>query len=170
MTLLNPFNPRIIFDEMIVKSVDKVIVQHIVLYISQDLTKRCKFEFFVNFKIGHFGLIELKQASPFFLFLGVVIQGWDIAVPSMNAGETSLFTIKPEYAYGKEGSGLKIPPDATLQFEIELVLWKGEDLTKDGQVTKIVLQKGEGYDKPNTGANCEGQKVSLVLNIQLIDK
>ena len=105
------------------------------------------------------GLKGLKQASPFsvfFLLVGVVIQGWDIALPSMNAGETSLFTIKPEYAYGKEGSGLKIPPDATLQFEIELVLWKGEDLTKDGQVTKIVLQKGEGYDKPNTGANCEG--------------
>lgn len=91
------------------------------------------------------------------VFQGVVIRGWDIAVPTMKTGEISLFTIKPEYAYGKDGSGTKIPPNATLQFEIELVQWKGEDVTKDGQVTKIVLQKGKGYEKPNTGALCEGQ-------------
>ena len=75
----------------------------------------------------------------------------------MRVGEKSLITIKPEYAYGQEGSGNKIPPDATLQFEITLVEWKGEDLTKDGQLTKIVLEKGEGYDRPNTGSLCEGQ-------------
>jgi len=80
-----------------------------------------------------------------------------MAVATMTVGETSLFTIKPEYAYGQEGSGNKIPPNATLQFNITLVEWKGEDVTRDGQVTKIVLEKGEGYDFPNTGAICEGQ-------------
>jgi len=80
-----------------------------------------------------------------------------MAVATMTVGETSLFTIKPEYAYGQEGSGNKIPPNATLQFNITLVEWKGEDITRDGQVTKIVLEKGEGYDFPNTGALCEGQ-------------
>ena len=80
-----------------------------------------------------------------------------MAVATMTVGETSLFTIKPEYAYGEEGSGNKIPPNATLQFNITLVEWKGEDVTRDGQVTKIVLEKGEGYDSPNTGALCEGQ-------------
>ena len=74
----------------------------------------------------------------------------------MTVGETSLFTIKPEYAYGQEGSGNKIPPNATLQFNITLVEWKGEDVTRDGQVTKIVLEKGEGYESPNIGALCEG--------------
>ena len=92
-----------------------------------------------------------------FTFEGVVIRGWDVAVPTMTVGEISLFTITPDYAYGKEGSGTKIPPNATLRFEIELVCWKGEDVTKDGQVTKIILKKGEGYDKPNTGAACEGK-------------
>ena len=86
-----------------------------------------------------------------------MIRGWDIAVPSMSTGEKSLFTIKPEYAYGKEGSSTKIPPNSTLRFEIELVQWKGEDLTKDCQVTKIILEKGEGYEKPNTGASCNGK-------------
>ena len=98
--------------------------------------------------------------------LGLVIQGWDIAVPSMTTGEISLFTIKPDYAYGKEGSGTKIPPDATLQFEIELVQWKGEDVTKDGQVTKIILEKGEGYEKPNTGAACEGNNTIFYFLIK----
>lgn len=81
----------------------------------------------------------------------------------MMVGEISLFTITPDYAYGKDGSGTKIPPNATLQFEIELVCWKGEDVTKDGQVTKIILKKGEGYDKPNTGAACEG-KIFIIDN------
>jgi len=77
----------------------------------------------------------------------------------MTVGESSLFTIKPEYAYRQEGSGSKIPPNATLQFDITLVEWKGEDITKDGTVTKITLEKGEGYDFPNTGALCEGQLI-----------
>lgn len=102
---------------------------------------------------------KISQPSSMFCFTfqGVVIRGWDIAVPTMTVGEISLFTITPDYAYGKDGSGTKIPPNATLQFEIELVCWKGEDVTKDGQVRKITLEKGEGYDKPNTGAACEGK-------------
>lgn len=100
-----------------------------------------------------------KEPFEFEVGKGVVIRGWDIAVPTMTVGEISLFTITPDYAYGKEGSGTKIPPNATLRFEIELVCWKGEDVTKDGQVTKIILKKGEGYDKPNTGAACEAHIV-----------
>ena len=87
-----------------------------------------------------------------------------MAVGSMTVGETSLFTIKPEYAYRQEGSGSKIPPNATLQFDITLVEWKGEDVTRDGQVTKIVLEKGEGYEFPNTGALCEGQPSRFSLS------
>ena len=86
-----------------------------------------------------------------------MIQGWDIAVATMRVGEISLFAMKPEYAYGEEGSGSRIPPNATLHFEIMLVEWKGEDITVDGQVRKIVLEKGEGHERPNIGALCEGQ-------------
>lgn len=99
-------------------------------------------------------------------FLGLVIQGWDIAVSTMKVGETSIFTIQPEYAYGEEGSGNKIPSNATLHFEIKLVEWKGEDVTVDGQVTKIVLEKGEGHDRPNTGALCEGQYLILFYPVR----
>ena len=92
-----------------------------------------------------------------------MIQGWDVAVSTMRLGEISQFTIRPNYAYGKDGSSDKIPPNATLQFQIELVEWKGEDVTKDGQVTKLTFEKGEGYDKPNIGATCEGEETSAML-------
>ncbi|XP_068672059.1 peptidyl-prolyl cis-trans isomerase FKBP4-like [Montipora foliosa] len=103
--------------------------------------------------------IGRKDPFEFELGRGVVIQGWDVAISTMRLGEISQFTIWPNYAYGKDGSGDKIPPNATLQFQIELVEWKGEDVTKDGQVTKLTFEKGEGYDKPNIGATCEAHIV-----------
>jgi len=38
----------------------------------------------------------------------------------MKRGEICRLICKPEYAYGADGSGDKIGPDATLIFEIEL--------------------------------------------------
>jgi len=63
------------------------------------------------------------------LLLGSVIKAWDIGVASMKRGELAVLLCKPEYAYGKTGSGSKIPPDSTLVFEVELFDWKGEDIT-----------------------------------------
>lgn len=40
----------------------------------------------------------------------------------MCRGEIAILTIQPEWAYGKKGKPeAKIPPDATLVFEVELV-------------------------------------------------
>jgi hypothetical protein len=39
----------------------------------------------------------------------------------MKQGEKSLFRVLPEYGYGAAGSPPKIPPNATLFFEIELI-------------------------------------------------
>jgi len=46
----------------------------------------------------------------------------------MKRGELSVLLCKPEYAYGKSGSGAKIPANATLVFEVELFDWKGEEM------------------------------------------
>ncbi|KAE8720447.1 FK506-binding protein 1 [Hibiscus syriacus] len=54
---------------------------------------------------------------------GLVIQGWDDGVETMKKGENALFTIPPELAYGESGFSPSIPPDATLQFDIELLSW-----------------------------------------------
>ncbi|XP_070929958.1 peptidyl-prolyl cis-trans isomerase FKBP7 isoform X3 [Macaca nemestrina] len=57
----------------------------------------------------------------FVLGVGQVIKGLDIAMMDMCPGEKRKVVIPPSFAYGKEGHAEgKIPPDATLIFEIEL--------------------------------------------------
>ncbi|KAI1898004.1 hypothetical protein AGOR_G00089160 [Albula goreensis] len=65
-----------------------------------------------------------KQAKPLSFKVGVgrVIRGWDEALLTMSKGETARLEIEPEWAYGKKGQpDSKIPPNAKLIFEVELV-------------------------------------------------
>lgn len=92
--------------------------------------------------------------EPFIFSLGKgqVIKAWDIGVSTMTRGEICHLLCKPEYAYGSAGSVPKIPSNATLFFEIELLDFKGEDLFEDGGIIRRIKQKGEGYSNPNEGA------------------
>ena len=49
-----------------------------------------------------------------------VIRGWEAAVATMKKGEVAKIYIHPDLGYGAQGSPPKIPPNATLVFE---VLW-----------------------------------------------
>ncbi|KAG7316550.1 hypothetical protein KOW79_020091 [Hemibagrus wyckioides] len=65
-----------------------------------------------------------KQAKPlsFKVGMGKVIRGWDEGLLTMSKGETARLEIEPEWAYGKKGvPDSKIPPNAKLFFEVELV-------------------------------------------------
>jgi len=86
-----------------------------------------------------------------------VIKAWDIGVATMSRGEICRLICKPAYAYGEKGSGEKIPPNATLVFEIELFDFTGEDISenKDHSIVRRVLKKGESWARPNEGAAVE---------------
>ncbi|XP_072843057.2 peptidyl-prolyl cis-trans isomerase FKBP3 isoform X2 [Pogona vitticeps] len=65
-----------------------------------------------------------KASKPLSFKVGVgkVIRGWDEALLTMSKGEKAHLEIEPEWAYGKKGQPeAKIPPNAKLFFEVELV-------------------------------------------------
>lgn len=61
------------------------------------------------------------RGHQFVLGRNSVIQGWEKGFASMKKGEKAVLTCKPEYAYGASGSPPKIPANATLNFEVELL-------------------------------------------------
>ncbi|BDA45510.1 Peptidyl-prolyl cis-trans isomerase FKBP62 [Coccomyxa sp. Obi] len=92
-----------------------------------------------------------ERDTPFVFSLGQgrVIKGWDEGVKTFKKGEKALLTCKADYAYGEQGSPPKIPPNATLNFEVELLSWKSvKDIAGDGGVIKTILTEGSGWTKP----------------------
>jgi len=83
-----------------------------------------------------------------------VIKGWDLGVATMKRGEKCDLVCTADYAYGQSGSPPKIPPGATLKFEVELFDFYGDDISdeKDKSILKRIYTKGQGYTTPNDGA------------------
>ncbi|KAK0084918.1 hypothetical protein PV325_006120 [Microctonus aethiopoides] len=94
--------------------------------------------------------------EPFTFTLGQsqVIKAWDIGVATMKKGEVAMLTCDAKYAYGKMGSPPKIPPDATLKFEVEVLGWTGDDISpnNDGGIERYTLKAGKDGATPNDGS------------------
>lgn len=74
-----------------------------------------KFDSSVDPSFGH------VQPFTFKIGMGGVIKGWDEGVMSMKVGGKRRLIIPSDLGYGASGSPPKIPPNATLIFDVELL-------------------------------------------------
>jgi len=64
---------------------------------------------------------QRKQPIDFTVGVGQVIKGWDEGLQLLQVGDKARLVIPSPLAYGSQGAGGVIPPDATLIFDVELM-------------------------------------------------
>lgn len=62
-----------------------------------------------------------KQPIDFAIGVGQVIAGWDEGIQLLKVGDKARLVIPSDLAYGSQGAGGVIPPNATLIFDVELM-------------------------------------------------
>jgi peptidylprolyl isomerase len=68
--------------------------------------------------------IDRSEPFSFYLGKGEVIKGWDEGIKGMKIGGKRRLVIPANLGYGKRGSGINVPPNATLIFDVELLEFK----------------------------------------------
>merc|ERR1719198_968847 len=64
---------------------------------------------------------DRDEPFQFTVGVGEVIKGWDVGMKKMSVGERAVLHVPSDMAYGEDGAGGVIPPDADLDFDVELI-------------------------------------------------
>lgn len=116
--------------------------------------------------------VDRNEPFKFKVGAGQVIKGWDVGFMTMKKGEKALLTCRSDYAYGKSGSPPKIPGDATLEFEVELISFGPKqkekwEMTEEEKLNTAIKHKEEGNiffkAKNYQSAKVEYEKVKTML-------
>lgn len=76
-----------------------------------------------------FGADDVLLYDFFFFLTDVTLAGLELGLLTMKKGEFSRFLFKPQYAYGNMGCPPRIPADAVVLYEVEVL-----DFLDSGQV------------------------------------
>ncbi len=87
------------------------------------------------------------QPFDFVLGAGQVIQGWDKGFAGMCVGGKRKLVIPPEMGYGEYGAGGVIPPNAVLEFDVELL--DVQELPQPGELKIEEVEIGTGEEAVN---------------------
>lgn len=119
-----------------------------------------------------------NQPLQFHLMQHQVIAGWDSVFSRLHCGDKARMTLAPQYAYGKRAMG-KIPANATLIFEVELIdalgaptPWdaKGKDTITTPSGLKVVMFESHPENPmPTTGSNVVVDYSGFLLNGTMFD-
>lgn len=86
---------------------------------------------------------------------GMVIPGWEQGIRGMRVGGKRKLVIPPELAYGEDGAGDVIPPNAVLVFDVEVVGARSNQYPEEGDLEIEELEAGTGAEAvPGTRFPC----------------
>ena len=94
--------------------------------VSPTATDKVKVHYRGTFPDGKEFDSSYKRNQPIDFPLNGVIPCWTEGVQLMKVGGKAKLTCPPAIAYGSRGAGGVIPPNATLQFEVELIAVAGK--------------------------------------------
>ncbi|MBX3457391.1 MAG: FKBP-type peptidyl-prolyl cis-trans isomerase [Candidatus Paracaedibacteraceae bacterium] len=105
----------VINDEKVGDGIEALAGKLVTVHYTGRLTDGTKFD----------SSVDRNQPFRFMLGVGQVIKGWDEGVQGMKVGGKRTLLIPSNMAYGERGAGAVIPPNATLEFDVELISVEG---------------------------------------------